>query len=89
MLPNKHVMYFQCAEPALSRRCVIEKLGELKIFAPVASDSPQHDLETMAVKNWEGEESVWLMEMKMITSTSTLVEKKKKKIFLRSSEEKK
>lgn len=48
--------------------------GVENIFAPVTSDLLECDLETMAVKNWEGWECVWMMGMKMITSTSMLVE---------------
>lgn len=60
---------------------MIEKLGRVgNIFAPVTSDSRQCDLETMAVRNWEGEEEEgWMMGMKMITTTSMPGEKKKRK----------
>lgn len=80
MSANKHVMYFQCCRASI-KEMHDWKVGRVgNIFAPVTSDSPQCDLETIAVKIWESERGkrMRMMRMKMITSTSLLVEGGKK-----------
>lgn len=53
-------MYFQCAEVAPSRSCVIEKLGWGEdIFTPVISDSTECDLDIIYLEGGKEEACGW------------------------------